>query len=770
MAIEDIIQQFGLEKAIKSIFSDLVGIDLSKVRYDKESEQSNPVDYMTSDIDGAWYFGIGSMPMVFKAVSKKNEEIELNKLLLSNQISFDDKYNITGDNNIDFWNGKGFKIEKATINNVTVLLITNANVIPKSSQSFNTTSLAKPLEEELEWIEGFEVVYDAETISKKNKSLSNFINVPILFKENLDYILISVQTSELAEIIINRIIENNGGYHSFKEMDLTDNKQWLNAYQGYAFVVGFLPKNNLVRINRLIDNENNLLDSKIHPLSKKLKKCINGYNNQLFYADGAVTPDGRFTTKHEEASVIMAFFDNPSKAIKVFKDIVVSYNNSDDFLSINNRSIVKLFDLEPDDVITFDVNNKFRLDLSKGNSYYRINMYPPGGIYGSWDDLNEIELSEENLPKVQFSQFSQQLKTKPIDINKMKEETNDQEKQEFLKNASIKPEEVTPASNVSKKSSNNFFWNLLWALLAIFMLSLLLRNCNTNQNYFEQGVNYFDSGNTDKGFKYLDKAINQDNQHIDALMRRGIEFMNVSDFKNAEYDFTEVITIDPYNWLAYYWRGRSYMEQAHNKWSTQYNNAIDDFTHSIEIEYSSLNSNSFYYRGEAKEIKLGERSGCGDFVESCTLELEKGCSKYEELCYPQTGYNPYKKYFGDGLFTGENVIYLDNTQSTTDALVIVRNINSGVKVRSKFIRKGEDITMNNIPNGNYEIKSFSGNNWAYNITMADGITKGGFTINQEFNIDNKKLTCFYCEYSMTLYDVEGGNLVSEEIDFNEFMK
>ena len=74
----------------------------------------------------------------------------------------------------------------------------------------------------------------------------------------------------------------------------------------------------------------------------------------------------------------MAFFDKPSKAIKVFKDIVVSYNNSDEFLSINNGSIIKLFDIEPDDVITFDVNNKFRLDLSKGNSYYRICILQEG--------------------------------------------------------------------------------------------------------------------------------------------------------------------------------------------------------------------------------------------------------------------------------------------------------------------------------------------------------------------------------------------------------
>ena len=72
-----------------------------------------------------------------------------------------------------------------------------------------------------------------------------------------------------------------------------------------------------------------------------------------------------------------------------------------------------------------------------------------------------------------------------------------------------------------------------------FYAYLLLRNCNANRIILNKGE-LFDSGNTDKGFKYLDKAINQDNQHIDALMRRGIEFMNVSDFKNAEYDFAEV--------------------------------------------------------------------------------------------------------------------------------------------------------------------------------------------------------------------------------------
>ena len=54
-------------------------------------------------------------------------------------------------------------------------------------------------------------------------------------------------------------------------------------------------------------------------------------------------------------------------------------------------------------MITFDVSDKFRLDLSKGQSSLRINLYPPG-VYGSWNDLNELPY-EGDKPVVNFSRF-----------------------------------------------------------------------------------------------------------------------------------------------------------------------------------------------------------------------------------------------------------------------------------------------------------------------------------------------------------------------------
>ena len=188
--------------------------------------------------------------------------------------------------------------------------------------------------------------------------MSNFINVPILFQENIDYILIPVQNIELARVIIDRVIKNNGGFISFVRENLVDNKDWSYTFKGYTFLIGFLAENRVVRINRLKDNEDqtkNSLITIIHPLSKKLIKCINGFNNQLFLTNEEDIYDGRFVTKDEDATDIYALFESPSNAIKIFKEIVVEYNNKDEFLNISDESLIKLFSKESNGIAIFDV-------------------------------------------------------------------------------------------------------------------------------------------------------------------------------------------------------------------------------------------------------------------------------------------------------------------------------------------------------------------------------------------------------------------------------
>jgi len=333
---------------------------------------------------------------------------------------------------------------------------------------------------------------------------------------------------------------------------------------------------------------------------------------------------------------------------------------------------------------------------------------------------------------------------------------------------------ITNKNNDSKdsKSSSKIIKNLIFLILTIVSIFYIFKSCDKDKtSYYDSALESFNSGNTESGFDNINEALEIDNQYADALLLRANQYMKIEEYQDAEYDFTELINLDEKNWKAYYLRGKSYIGQATSKYSSSYEKAIKDFTTSIALESGSKNMDSYYLRGDCKEILLGEYSGCADFNLACDLGHEEGCSRYDNLCYPKTGFMPYEKYFGKGVHSGKNIINLDNKESDLDILVVVQDINTGVKVRSQFIRKGEYLTMENIPNGNFNIKSFEGNIWTFDKLMADKITKGGFTINRKCRSIKKKLTCFNCEYTTTLYTIIGGNAEEGvEIDFNEFMK
>ena len=321
----------------------------------------------------------------------------------------------------------------------------------------------------------------------------------------------------------------------------------------------------------------------------------------------------------------------------------------------------------------------------------------------------------------------------------------------------------------NSKSSNKIIKNLIILILIVVSIFYIFKSCDRDKtSYYDIALESFNSGKTEKGFEYINEAIDMDNSYADALLLRGEQYMKIEEFQDAEYDFTELINLNENNWKAYYLRAKSYMGMATSKYSSSYEKAIDDFTMSIALESGSANSDSYYLRGDCKEISMGEFAGCADFNLSCDLGHEDGCARYNDLCYPKTGFMPYEKYFGKGVHSGDNSLSLDNTKSYTDVLVVVQNIKTGIKIRCQFIRKGEKLTMDNIPIANYWIKEFHGNNWTFESLMPDGVTRGGFTKNLE--ISRSKWTSKYgYRREMTLYKVEGGTLQSEEIDFNEFM-
>ena len=368
------------------------------------------------------------------------------------------------------------------------------------------------------------------------------------------------------------------------------------------------------------------------------------------------------------------------------------------------------------------------------------------------------------------------------------ENNNDKEKEAFLKKSVVGNDDSENSestnnnakkgnSTAGMKSAMKIIKNLLLVIVLVGIVFFMFRSCNKDKiYYYENGKSYFESGETEKGFEYLDKAIDLDDQYVDALMLRGEQYLEIEEYQDAEYDFSELITLNEKNWETYYLRGKSYKGQATTNSSPSYKKAIDDFTKSISLESGSKNSDSYYLRGDCKEISIGEYAGCGDFTYACDLGHEEGCARYDDLCYPKTEYMPYAEYFGKGDHSGDGWIDIDNTQSTTDILVVLKNINTGVKVRSQFIRKGEELTMSNIPAGYYELHEYAGNNWTYDKLMECKLCKdykiyGGFIKNITIEIRDAVFDYNrYESYSVTTYKILGGTSKSKQSNFSEFMK
>jgi len=767
------LSKIGLPKVLKSIYPNLNGIDFNTVTYDHIAQQNNPVGYLTSNIDQGWYFGMGSMPMIFQSFSKGKRELEIDKLLINNNIAKASSYKDVSEKQTIFWNGNGFKIESIIIEGSELIVITNEDVIPSKASIYLETKLAKQIECP-NWIRGFEFIYDSNTIKDSDKSFNNYVNVPLLFNDN-DFILITVQTASIAKAIINRIIEDNGGLGSFEKIDESEHDEWEYLHMGHLFVVGYLPGSKVVRMNRKplsqISIDDNSLGSGIHPLSDKIQKEIKGFENQIYNHEDGGVPDGRFFASSEKATNIVSFWDDPIAATQFFKKIVYSYNSEDEFLRLKERSVVEWMDTYQDELISFKVPGKCELLLSKGNSTYRINLFPPGGLVGSWEDLEEGDYTGES-PVVRFSKniITQRVSLDPIKMLEKKKPIKKEpiNKSVFIENAVIK--ENIDSNRTEPKSSSNFLkWFLF--LLALILLILAFRSCDGSDRdktyYYNKGVDYAKSGNYEKASQNFEKAIEKDNLYTDPYIKRGEMYLDQKKYNEAIYDFNQAITSDKSNWRAYFLRGCANMELGTSKYSRSYKKSVSDFTQSILLNPNSENAKSYFFRGKVLKIQVSD-AACDDFYKACEFNIKEACVIRDKDCYPKTGFMPYARNFGPGVFVGDRRFEIDNSNGQMDMVTSLVSLSTRRIVRSQFVRAGEKLTMNNIPKDKYILKYFEGEQWSNTLIMDDNITKGGFIKNYKFQKIKNIFNFSGYEMRGITFGTTGGSLKSEDISEEEY--
>ena len=521
-------------------------------------------------------------------------------------------------------------------------------------------------------------------------------------------------------------------------------------------------------------------ETDIHPLSSKINSSILGFDKNI-YKSNKTLDNNKFYSKTNEAIDIESNSKEINEQISFLKKIVFEYSPEDDFLRIKNDSIKKWIDNSPKETILFNIESKCQIIFSKDDNNYKLNIFPPGGISGSWDSLNEGDFIEEK-PIVKFSSpvdLIKPLKSEdyetPINID-LEEEIEDddiefEDPDDFI-NDSVDNEYSEKKS--SQKSNFSFSW--IYIFLSLLFLLVLLRYCNTTSRdgafYYDRGLSYYESGDRQRALRDFDRSIQVDESFIDSYIKRADIYIDQEEYYEAIYDLNEIIINDDNNWIAYYLRGKAYYLRASSsnasKYSPDYQRAIDDFSKSISLNPLKDNSMSYIFRGLTYKLIQSELA-CDDFYSACSFGISQACELIEEDCYPKTGSMPYEKKFGSGLYGGGNDYIIDNLNGDYDRLVSIRRADTRFIVRAVFIRSGDSYTINNLPSGIYILEDLRGNNWTPRILRNDGITKGGFLLNEQFSRYNFRIDLISLPKDRGFqYAAPDGNITSDEISENEF--
>jgi hypothetical protein len=100
-------------------------------------------------------------------------------------------------------------------------------------------------------------------------------------------------------------------------------------------------------------------------------------------------------------------------------------------------------------------------------------------------------------------------------------------------------------------------------------------------------------------------------------------------------------------------------------------------------------------------------------------------------------------------------------------VITLKDVRTRRPVRSEYLRSGEILVMDRMPNGRYVVEYLQGINWSFTKTLSNGISRGGFLIDQKaskinkiFVVNNKPAGYIDCAVN--------GDLRADEISEEQF--
>lgn len=762
MDFDKALKEYGKEKAFRAIFRSLNGIDFETVEiidYKSIYQLVDEIEYFSNK----WVFtNDHSISLICVSPNEKNTNT-LNELRLLNRLKF----------NQEWYFGEGFKLNQAAINeNLSAIRITASDVLMSSIKDESSYTMVNSIN--LSWIKGINGIINANSVADEDKKLSQYPYIPIWFNDEPEHIIIPIKDPSTADHLVKCIIDLNGGKDAFNKPEISDSSKahWEVILEGRDFVVGYIPKEKSIRINRFLTNiegEEKSSSFEIHPLSSKISSVVEGIDEHVYTQNNNNLESPPFFAVDEVASEVIVSSVSNEKVLSKFQKIVLKNAPEDEFLTITPSSVIDWLGSNQNRQISLDVPSKFASTLRYNQKNLELSLRELPKNSKGWDKRIS---NDRIIPKVIFSEPFKTKRVLSVPIER-KISTSNQEtakskiRNEFLR-SNIQDEIPEKVTSVDRGSN---FWRWVLIILGIIALFLLLRNCNYSNNpehYFSKGVTHYESKEYKNAKENFDKVVDEDPNYYEAFWYRSLVQFEQNDFQNALYDVDKAISIDNNNWELYHLRGRIKMNMANSKFSRKYKEALDDFNMSLSLNESTENAKSFYYRGRTHEL-LEDGQECPDYYKACEYSFEDACTVVDEICYPETGFMPYNRFFGPGVQYGSKKFEIDNRAGSLDAVVSLINIRTGKRIRAQFVRAGQELVISGVPEGSYKIQMYEGNYWSNSMVLPDGISKGGFLENGNFKeVDYTWIFGKETDKRGIILNSSSGDLNSREIDDSEF--
>jgi hypothetical protein len=145
-------------------------------------------------------------------------------------------------------------------------------------------------------------------------------------------------------------------------------------------------------------------------------------------------------------------------------------------------------------------------------------------------------------------------------------------------------------------------------------------------------------------------------------------------------------------------------------------------------------------------------------------------SKYKDYQL-SNGASPLNGCFGKG-YSGGNASLTIKNGGSSDAIICLYSVSDDRTIRNEYVRRSSNYTISNIPQGEFKIRVFYGNDW--NPTLENSCGKKG-NFESDINFSEFDGTEYFedgergfTKATITLYTVVGGNVSSSSIDQSKF--